>query len=331
MPVRRAVRLEPRGEAGAALDPDRFRSPAAFFVNGIGDHLMALPALRALAALMPGRLRLLCMPGAERLFFAELELAAVHHIHHLRAAVNPAAASRLAAEIGTCDLFLSFERHSNPSTLALVAALRPRQSVGHFPGFETQIPFETARHSTDLAFAIPAAFSPGLRAEAFVGPPRLPDSTAALVRGFRAQLAPAVTLLAVHADTKREKMWAPGKLAAVLGAFLDRHCDVVAVVIGAEKLVGDVGKHRGRVLSCCGIPLPASFGLVAACDLFLGVDSCMLHLADLCRVPGVGLFGPTDPAEYGFRFAPHRHIRAARMEDIAVPDVLDALESLWIK
>ena len=34
------------------VDATQFHRPAAFFVNGIGDHLMSLPALRALAALM---------------------------------------------------------------------------------------------------------------------------------------------------------------------------------------------------------------------------------------------------------------------------------------
>jgi ADP-heptose:LPS heptosyltransferase len=64
-------------------------------------------------------------------------------------------------------------------------------------------------------------------------------------------------------------------------------------------------------------------------DLFLGADSSMLHAADLFRVPGVGLFGPTDPRRYGFRFARHRHIRNRRgMKFIQESAVLAALESL---
>jgi ADP-heptose:LPS heptosyltransferase len=55
----------------------------------------------------------------------------------------------------------------------------------------------------------------------------------------------------------------------------------------------------------------------------------MLHLADLYQVPGVGLFGPTDPSEFGFRFARHLHVRAATMNEISVADVGHALEALW--
>jgi hypothetical protein len=41
----------------------QWRSPTAFIVNGIGDHLIALPAMRALGSLLEGRLRLICLPS----------------------------------------------------------------------------------------------------------------------------------------------------------------------------------------------------------------------------------------------------------------------------
>jgi len=55
----------------------------------------------------------------------------------------------------------------------------------------------------------------------------------------------------------------------------------------------------------------------------------MLHAADLYRVPGVGLFGPTDPREFGFRFNTSVHLTGGPfMEDIPVESVADALDSL---
>jgi hypothetical protein len=54
----------------------------------------------------------------------------------------------------------------------------------------------------------------------------------------------------------------------------------------------------------------------------------MLHAADLARVPGVGLFGPTRSATWGFRFGPHRHLDERKMADITVDEVLRALEDL---
>jgi ADP-heptose:LPS heptosyltransferase len=70
-------------------------------------------------------------------------------------------------------------------------------------------------------------------------------------------------------------------------------------------------------------------GLVGEADLFVGVDSCMLHVADLFRVPGVGLFGPTRPRQWGFRFGLHRHVvTEGDMSEIREDEVLGALEAV---
>jgi ADP-heptose:LPS heptosyltransferase len=96
--------------------------------------------------------------------------------------------------------------------------------------------------------------------------------------------------------------------------------------MGHEEL--NVGRERDRVSPHLGLPLDLAMGLVANADLFVGIDSSMLHAADLARVPGVGLFGPTRAATWGFRFAPHRHVDMSAMEDITAIDVLDAMEDL---
>jgi len=310
-------------------------SPTAFIVNGIGDHLIALPALRALASLMQGRLRLLCIPNAQDIFFADVPLATVHHIHQASAAplndhsYRDFAVTELAAAIGDCDLFLCFQRHFSPSISALLRILKPKKSIGLVPGFDVEIPFRRVPHASDLAFAIPLELAADLRIENFAAPPKLPDNALVLARKLRADLPGEAVVLAVHADTKPEKTWSSAKLARVLGEFLERHRHVIAVVVGAEPFVDDIGPNRGRLLCCHGIPLPVAFAIIGVCDLFLGVDSCMLHVADLCGVPGVGLFGPTDPTEFGFRFARHVHVKAATMNEISVAQVAEALEVLW--
>jgi ADP-heptose:LPS heptosyltransferase len=63
---------------------------------------------------------------------------------------------------------------------------------------------------------------------------------------------------------------------------------------------------------------------VRSADAFLGVDSCMLHAADLFRVPSVGLFGPTRPSEFGLRFARHRIADGRGSMAALTPDVAAA-------
>ena len=47
------------------------------FANAGGDHLTALPTIRALASLFPSRLTLISLPGMRPLFFRELHFRQV--------------------------------------------------------------------------------------------------------------------------------------------------------------------------------------------------------------------------------------------------------------
>jgi hypothetical protein len=54
-----------------------------------------------------------------------------------------------------------------------------------------------------------------------------------------------------------------------------------------------------------------------------------LHMADLARTPGVGLFGATRALEWGFRFGPHVHVDCGKaMDRNAIDEVVRALELL---
>ena len=48
------------------------KRPALFFANGIGDHFLSLPAIRALEQLFPGRLALVCQLGASNFFASNI-------------------------------------------------------------------------------------------------------------------------------------------------------------------------------------------------------------------------------------------------------------------
>jgi hypothetical protein len=50
------------------------KDPIAFFINGHGDRILNLPALRALAKVFQGRLSLICNEGASLCLFDKLSL-----------------------------------------------------------------------------------------------------------------------------------------------------------------------------------------------------------------------------------------------------------------
>ena len=220
-------------------------------------------------------------------------------------------------------------------------------SIGFHPNFNEQLARDYNKHSADLAFDLPRWFDPLLKIENFAEPPLTSLHARRRARRIRAAACLPMHILAVHADTGLwtpegsrvmgarvaaegmlgNKMWPPEQFVEVLDAFLSRHPDFIAIVVGSVDLRLDRGRNGSRIVPCCGLPLDVTFALVGTSDLFLGVDSCMLHAADLYGVPGVGLFGPTNPGEFGFRFGPHVHLAGGPfMEGITVDAVLAALE-----
>ena len=71
-------------------------------------------------------------------------------------------------------------------------------------------------------------------------------------------------------------------------------------------------------------------GLLDRCDLFVGIDSGVLHLAAAVGKPCVALFGPTDPEQTGPQGNGHVVVRACEegpgeMGEIDVAPVTEAI------
>lgn len=304
------------------------KNPVAFFANGIGDHILNLPAIRALAALYPHRLTLVCEHRSGELFFKGLPFRQI-----LETKVWVEGGWQFEVEIveaiKECDLFLSLVPWQSESLKLFRRQLAPEVAVGFFPDYQISLPLDYNRHSADLAFSIPRHLDPALRLEDFAAPPEFPPEAQRRAGRIRESLPPGMRVLVVHADTVEYKMWSVERFVTVLDTFLERHTDFVALVVGRTPQPLDTGRHKERVILCYGLPLTVSFCLTAQADIFLGIDSCILHVADFCRVPGVGLFGETDSKEFGYRLSPHRHVQGhTKMHTIGVAEVEAALESL---
>jgi ADP-heptose:LPS heptosyltransferase len=316
------------------------RNPAVYFSTFIGDSVLTLPTLRALAEMFAAPLTLMCPKTAFDLCFREVSPRFVDITGIVPA--GPPIGGRaertldyetLVSEIGPVDLFFNavpWDMPSNGFARFLWRRLAPKWSIG-FPtddDYDIIVPRDLP-HSADLTFKLARLFDPALRIESYAHPVPLPPAVQDEVRSIRAAVPAGVKVLVVHADTNwEEKRWSATRFVDVLDRFLTRHRDFVAWVVGMGHEELNVGRERDRVFPHLGLPLDLAMGLVASADLFLGIDSSMLHAADLARVPGVGLFGPTQAALWGFRFAPHRHVEGSTMADITVDEVLGAMEDL---
>ncbi|MBI5246500.1 MAG: hypothetical protein HY923_04920 [Elusimicrobia bacterium] len=302
------------------------KRPAIFFYNGIGDHLLALPALRALARAFAGRLTLLGAACAPLFLYSELPVKRIIQLQRRGKKVDfDDQAAR--QELGRCDLFISLSPWMTSSLHRLMSALGPVPTVGLTSAFRLRANPGRWKHSADHTFSVARAVLGPIDIGSFSEPPHLPAASVKDAVVVRRHFLGTPRMLAVHGETKREKRWGRKRLGATLRRFLAAHPDYGVCLLGECALDLDLGEAKGRVLDCRGLDLATSFALVSQADRFLGMDSCMLHAADLFRVPGVGLFGPTKAREWGFRFGPGLSLQApGRMADHAVDDVLSALK-----
>lgn len=299
------------------------RRPVALFLNGIGDHVIALPAVRALASTFKGNLALVCLDHAKDLFYSELRLRDAHVIGERRYD-----APALAERIQDCDCFISFERGDNPSTRSLLALLRPARSVGHLDAFEHRITLQN-RAAADAAFEIARLFDPSLQIEGFTGPFVAPGALQAMRAAVAARLGYRPSILAIHCETASDKAWRTDSFAQAVATFLASRPDWIAVVVGRGSGGCFVARTGRRTFDVCGLPLRRSMEVVADADLFVGIDSCMLHVADISRVPSVAVVGPGSEPGFDVRYTRHCIVRAPSSLDELAPDrVTAALESL---
>ncbi len=305
------------------------RRPAVVFSNGYGDHLVNLPALRALATLFQGRLSLVCQTGARELFFSDLDLRRVCEVE-----MDIVAKGKLfdvetaVATIGPCDCLVSLNPWHSPALDLLRQRLQPDDSIGFHSSFGVVLPRDFSKHSAELAFDAPRCLDPALEVADFLQPPRLHPKYTGEAARLLTEAARGARVLVVHPDTSPDKMWPARRWAELLDRFLANRPDWRAILVGLD----DLGLQRGRdrVVSHCGaIPLGTAMALTAAADLFVGVDSFFMHVADFFRVPAAGLFGPTGPLEWGFLAGPNRELTGAgAMTAIDVDQTLRALDSL---
>ncbi len=316
------------------------RRPTVYFSTLIGDSVLTLPTLRALGEMFTAPLTLICPRIAFDLCFSQVgaRLVDITGSPPVGPTLGPPSNrildyDALAAEIGPVDVFIDAVPWDVPSTAfarPLRKRLAPKTSIGFPTGdaYDVVVPRDVP-HAADLTFKLARLFDPAARIESYAQPVPNSASTEEEIRSIRAALPAGAKVLVVHADTTWiKKQWPVTSFIDLLDRFLARHHDFVVWIVGMGNEKLNVGRERDRVFPYLGVPLDLAMGMVASADLFVGIDSCMLHAADLARVPGVGLFGPTQPATWGFRFAPHRHVHMSTMADIAVDDVLAALEDL---
>lgn len=299
-------------------------------VNGLGDQLIALPAVRAIASLFPGRVILTLGYGMRSFFYGGVPLSGDTRIFWKDRDVGELDLESLGMAEKGCDTLISLCTWDSPSMHAIAARDHATLTVGLCPGYDVHVRRREEVHMFEQIFDVPRALDTTLAPERFDQPPRLSSAArAAADRLVQGMLVGGEKLLVVHPETRPEKMWTQAGLARVLRGFLAAHREYRALVWSVNGYPLDLGPVADRV-EYGDAHLELALATLRHASLFLGVDSCFLHAADLWRVPGVGLFGPTGSNVWGFHLSPRAQNLDARgpMDGHSADRIIDALAVL---
>lgn len=305
--------------------------PVLFFANGIGDAVLALPTLRAALDAFSSGVTLVTREASYVDLFRPLRFRSIICLRTgTKHDWDPDEIAAVATELFDCDLFVSLTPWQSASLHDLRRRLKPSLSVGFSPEYDVHVPLQFDCHSALLMFRAIQAVAPSRNFFDFAGPVELPPQSVELARQITC-LAEGTKIVAVHTETLVEKLWPSERWSACLETFLADRGDFLAIDVNAEEDLYRDREPTDRILPHMRLRLCDAMAIVQRSSLFVGIDSCMLHVADFSRVPSVALFGPTCPREFGFLLAPNVSLRAdGSLADLGVERVIEAMRSIQL-
>ena len=226
-----------------------FERPAVFFVNGFGDQLMALPAMRALGTIFPGGMQLFLGEGMLSFFYRGLPVGEAVRVWWADFEKGSIDVDRIARCAKPCDVFLCLATGVSPSVLELARRLDAKRTLGYFRMFDEFVPVDQSGHMFDQFFSIPQHFRPDLCFDDFSFAPRFsPAAENAAERFVAERVTPGKPILFVHPETLTYKMWSPASFSWVLERFLDAHSDFTVFVAGIFRYPLELRRHQSRIV-----------------------------------------------------------------------------------
>ncbi len=288
------------------MEPMPFQRIGILHLNQIGDLLFSLPLLKALRQHSPdATIHSYIKPYLRELLQSS---ALVDGIIPRRGGLKDTLGLIRQVRRSRYDLLISLSRSEECLLIAGCSGARIKAGFTHAPLDRLLHVRETieghnswsnnARLLKRLGVLVPEGGYVGLLPrERYDGIAPLPDRYVVLSSG---------------ASSRRQtKAWDPCKFAAVADTLHARYGLAPVLVGGADcRSCNDemLSAMQPQVRTAC-LDLTGAIGLrqlsalLAGAELFVGIDSGVMHMASAHDVPLVALFGPSDPAFV----APHNH------------------------
>lgn len=272
--------------------------------GGIGDLLLALPAMRLFRRTFPHSiLALLGRPERLSLTAFDLQAKSLHSIDQAGMAYFYVAGgtlpSSLSAFFSSCPVILVFGK-SRGNALAENLQKAGAEQVILLPSFP---PEGLKVHAAD--YLVDSLKASGFEGENSFSPLRALEDAMSFARGFLGTLGlkEGDRVLAIHSGSgSPAKNWSPENFARVADGVSER-AKVLLISGPATDGVEEVRRALKKADSFVAdnLPLIQLAAVLKLSTAYLGNDSGITHLAAALGVPTVAIFGPTDPAIWGPR------------------------------
>jgi len=289
---------------------DSYKKIALWQTAFLGDAVLTLPLIKALALRFPGaEIHLFVRKGVEPLFMAQREITAVHGFDKRGAQKGMAAAFRYGADIRGQGFDLWISAHTSLRSAVIGFASGISERIGYdAPWYNRFVYTRTVKRRFEeleeverlLALGGPLGIS-GAAPQVGLD---LGTDVLAGAENFFAQFE-GKPVIGVHpGSTWETKKWPEHNFAQVVNRCLDEGYKVV--LFGGPDELGlcnSVLKQSGRedeVHNLAGkLGLQQLAAYIRQLDVYLTNDSGPMHIAWVQGVPVVALFGPT-VKKFGF-------------------------------
>jgi len=272
--------------------------------GGIGDLLMAMPALRILRQKYPGSiLELMGRPERLSLVAFDLQAQSIHSVDRGGMAYfyldGEALPPDLSDFFASFDLVLLFGRSLGS---ALEENLK-RAGAGRVMALPSFPPGGEGVHVSEYLLQVLKAA--GIESDSPFFPLRLPGEALAFARTFRKAngLIEGEKVLAIHPGSGSPgKNWNPGNFARVAD-WASQRAKVFLISGPAEGGAKEVTQNfkKANPVSVDNFPLIHLAAILKSSTVYLGNDSGITHLSACLGVSTIAIFGPSNPIVWGPR------------------------------
>lgn len=280
------------------------------FHNGFGDYVINRGALAILAARLPQPVELIYGTGPQSFLVKDLPFSAFHPVDF--SAPNEGAgrafsipSSQLAKRP---EILVNLSSWEGAALECLRAQLAPQAYIWNE---DWRIWRKDGPNAVELAYDTIRGLFHDIAISSLRVPPQFnADIDGAVHRTLQQIAAQGYTrYLALHLDSSVKKNWPLAEVEAAICAVLSEYRDACVLVVGKQDGFSFCECHRHRVVYLARFSLEASMNVIARSMAFLGVDSCMMKVADACGVPGAALFATRrDANRWGYFWTPGDHV-----------------------